>query len=42
VLAPLVAVGAFGGLWLVRRMDEDQFEKAVLTLAALSSVPLLL
>ena len=42
VLAPLVAVGAFGGLWLVRRMDEDQFEKAVLALAALSAVPLLL
>jgi uncharacterized membrane protein YfcA len=42
VLAPLVAVGAFGGLWLVRRLDEDQFEKAVLTLAALSAVPLLL
>ena len=42
VLAPLVAVGAFGGLWLVRRMDEDQFERAVLALAALSAVPLLL
>jgi uncharacterized membrane protein YfcA len=42
VLAPLVAVGAFGGLWLVRRLDEDQFEKAVLALAAVSAVPLLL
>ena len=42
VLAPLVAVGAFGGLWLVRRMNEAQFEKAVLALAALSAVPLLL
>ena len=33
---------AFGGLWLVRRLDEDQFEKAVLALAAVSAVPLLL
>jgi uncharacterized membrane protein YfcA len=41
-LAPLVAVGAFGGLWLVRRLDEEQFEKAVLALAAVSAVPLLL
>jgi uncharacterized membrane protein YfcA len=42
VLAPLVVVGALGGRWLVRRLDEDQFEKAVLALAAVSSVPLLL
>ena len=42
VLAPLVAVGAFGGLWVVRRLDEDQFEKAVIALAAVSAVPLLL
>ena len=41
-LAPLVAVGAVGGVYLVRRLDEAQFEKAVLALAALSAVPLLL
>jgi uncharacterized membrane protein YfcA len=41
-LAPLVAVGAVGGVVLVRRLDEAQFEKAVLALAALSAVPLLL
>jgi uncharacterized membrane protein YfcA len=41
-LAPLVAVGAVGGVLLVRRLDQAQFEKAVLALAALSAVPLLL
>lgn len=41
-LAPLVAVGALLGVLLVRRLDEAQFEKAVLALAAVSAVPLLL
>ena len=41
-LAPLVAVGAVGGVLVVRRLDQSQFEKAVLALAAVSAVPLLL
>ena len=42
VLAPLVAVGAVAGLRLIRRLDQAQFEKVVLVVAALSAVPLLL
>ena len=42
VLLPVVGVGALAGVLLVRRMDQAQFEKAVLVLACLSAVPLLL
>ncbi len=42
VLLPLVGVGALAGVLLVRRLDQRQFESAVLVLACISAVPLLL
>lgn len=40
-LLPVVGVGAVAGLLLIRRLDQEQFERAALVLVAVSVVPLL-
>ena len=40
-LAPLVVVGGLVGRWAVRRLDQQQFEWATLTLVGVAALPLL-
>lgn len=40
-LLPVVGIGAVAGLLLIRRLDQEQFERAALVLVAVSVVPLL-
>lgn len=40
-LLPMVGLGAVAGVLLVRRLNQDQFEKAALVLVVVSVVPLL-
>ncbi len=40
-LLPAMAAGAWAGAWLVRRLDQRQFENAVLALSAVAAFMLL-
>jgi uncharacterized protein len=42
VLVPAVVAGGVTGLFLIRRIKQEQFARAVLVLAAVSAVPLIL
>jgi len=41
-LAPAVVIGAFGGRWLLMRVNQDLFEKLVLALSAIGGILLFL